>query len=429
MGVSQKAYATGDSNNIAQINEVDSRKQSIIGNQNPNGYNACFKIPDFGVLKGIEGSSLTLELKDVIGYLGRSQTIQWVATNISNGGKYSFDGYYANSRKITWTNLPTGKYYLNFKLSHKERSMSVDVSIPVTILPAKEDTNLTEAQKVVESLFSDNTHTQLSEGVTKEKIDQARKLVLELNNSEEKNRLLQLIDKANSLLNDDQDDSSIRKKISEWFPSNYLAASIAQQLGAKNGVNTIVTKKELNKIESLVLLGDYSEKKHDPNLLKGIEHLNNLNYFDMIDFSNLTSDILKELTKIPNLIHLNFDQCYGENRTTIFSKLPHLEKLRVLSYTYGEVSYSMKDIEKVPLISPNIEGLNLYNTSSIVKISSLEFLGKLTTLKTLTLRNVGLHDIDYLETLVNLESIDLTGNNITDYSVLGKLPNLKEVIK
>uniref|UniRef100_A0AAU6WL22 Leucine-rich repeat domain-containing protein n=1 Tax=Chryseobacterium endophyticum TaxID=1854762 RepID=A0AAU6WL22_9FLAO len=121
------------------------------------------------------------------------------------------------------------------------------------------------------------------------------------------------------------------------------------------------------------------------------------------------------LEQFPNLENLNINGGYKIN-------LGELKKLKILCI--GGMNFGLENISTFDNL-PNLEKLELFNSSEISEIKSLD---KLSNLKVLNLsENYEIENIDGIENLKNLEYINLYKNNISNVSVLNKLPKLKEV--
>ncbi|MDQ1161446.1 Leucine-rich repeat (LRR) protein [Chryseobacterium sp. SORGH_AS 447] len=121
------------------------------------------------------------------------------------------------------------------------------------------------------------------------------------------------------------------------------------------------------------------------------------------------------LEQFPNLENLNISSGYKIN-------LGELKKLKILCI--GGMNFGLENISTFDNL-PNLEQLELYNSSEISEIKNLD---KLSNLKVLNLSgNYEIENISGIEKLKNLEYINLYKNNISNVSVLNKLPKLKNV--
>ncbi|MFL0195384.1 leucine-rich repeat domain-containing protein [Clostridium sp. WILCCON 0269] len=93
-----------------------------------------------------------------------------------------------------------------------------------------------------------------------------------------------------------------------------------------------------------------------------------------------------------------------------------VEKITELNAEY----YGVQDISGIEKLL-NLQLLNLGGN----EISSINVLKNLTNLKQLTLGNNKINDISVLNSLVNLQTLDLSYNRISDISVLKDLPGLQ----
>lgn len=121
------------------------------------------------------------------------------------------------------------------------------------------------------------------------------------------------------------------------------------------------------------------------------------------------------LEQFPNLENLMIN---GECKINLGT----LNKLKVLCISSGKFE-SQNDTIFDGL--PNLEQLEFFNTNFS---SETKNIGKLSNLKVLNIsENNGLENINWIESLKNLEYINLYQNKISNISVLNKLPKLKEV--
>ena len=164
---------------------------------------------------------------------------------------------------------------------------------------------------------------------------------------------------------------------------------------------------ELNKFKNLKYLETESPQLQITDKLESLKTLEMNIYKE--DYN------IYSLEQFPNLENLNINGGYKIN-------LGELKKLKILCIS--GMNFSLENISTFDNL-PNLEQLELSNSSEISEIKNLD---KLSNLKVLNLsENYEIENINGIENLKNLEYINLYKNNISDISVLNKLPKLKEV--
>jgi len=98
--------------------------------------------------------------------------------------------------------------------------------------------------------------------------------------------------------------------------------------------------------------------------------------------------------------------------TSFFTKLTHLEKLRLKMVNISDFSF-LKNLDRLWSLTLSGNGLN-----------DVSFLKKLKNLRLLNLRDNKLKDISFLKELKGLRSLSLSGNNLNDVSVVKELEEL-----
>lgn len=223
------------------------------------------------------------------------------------------------------------------------------------------------------------------------------------------------------------------KQIIDIFPNKILAQSVAQALGTE--INTCVTQQQLDTITTLTLSGEYDyyqSLKRNLNLFKGFEHLPNIEELSLNYLYELNQQSLLPISGATKLTKLSLNSCRAYRHTklrTLSQILPYdLPNLKKLSLDIDGPSDALDNLFRLEKYE-HLEELEISNLSPYLKFPSLnEFFG-LHNLKKLSLQNLGLSNIDNFSFLTNLEYINLKGNNISDFSILNQLPNLKQIIK
>ena len=145
--------------------------------------------------------------------------------------------------------------------------------------------------------------------------------------------------------------------------------------------------------------------------------------------NNLTSlKILRlynaDVTEIDFNIFKNLEELTLQN-----SKINNIEQLAPLTglkyFDYSDVFYhfNLSELDILSSQFPNLEYLKLLGEY----ISDIQFVSKLTKLKTLNLSMNNIEDISPIETLSELEILDLSMNDITNVGPIAKLQKLKEL--
>ena len=210
--------------------------------------------------------------------------------------------------------------------------------------------------------------------------------------------------------------------------------------------------------ETIIIVNSKDLNYDELNKLENLKSLRFVNcksdneyYFDNIDkLSFAYSDDVKlsSILTLSNLKELSFD-CMHYNELVVFNfhLLTQLVYLKLSSIvlnikseyiTYPINLSSLKGIEglkKLDLSSieakfddismlNNLEELNMNNLSSLL---SINFLGTLNKLKSLSIVSCKVEDASILSKLTNLETLNISNNKILDINFLKKLTNLKEL--
>ena len=161
----------------------------------------------------------------------------------------------------------------------------------------------------------------------------------------------------------------------------------------------------------------------DTDKIKNISALSNMKNLKYLNLDrNIVSDI-SNLSALTNLETLYLD---NNNITDInsISELIKLEDLVLSRNNIIDIS-ALKDLINIDISV--LEGLANLTTLSLGynrEISDFSVLGKLTNLRELTLRHNMIGDISMLGSLTNLTYLDLYSNGIKDISILGNLTQL-----
>lgn len=180
---------------------------------------------------------------------------------------------------------------------------------------------------------------------------------------------------------------------------------------------------DLALFENLTTLYIYHNDLVDLKVLNQLVALQNIkivftNTSDLSDFNNVN---LKSFVSFGNMItNLNF--------------LSHMGNLNNLSINTGfnrnnlseqDTQTTFTDLSPLLKLS-KLTGLHL-NGNDLSKVTNIEVLSTLDNLIYASFALSGLESIDFLEPLVNLESLELEGNNITNRDPIGKLINIKYI--
>lgn len=146
---------------------------------------------------------------------------------------------------------------------------------------------------------------------------------------------------------------------------------------------------------------------------------------------------LSFLENIPSLKMLSVDCLMKATNIEVVTKLKNIESL-------GIGIFNLESFEFLKDVNPNLKQLSLHQTKSkkpnlnlIDKFTNLEFLylegqskgiekiNSLKKLKEITLRSISTDNLDYLNELQDLWSVDIKLGGIKNFDALKTLPNLK----
>ncbi|WP_336718829.1 hypothetical protein [Chryseobacterium mucoviscidosis] len=255
-------------------------------------------------------------------------------------------------------------------------------------------------------------------------------------------KLLLLKDQLTSL--DFYEDEEMDKKAPDYHIGQFTSLEtlkLGYEISAKTG-KSIMQLKKLKKLDISI-----AKTKHifDLGHLKKLEFLifnsrtkfigfENLKRLKSLKIINDKKFDLRTLPKIESLKRLNL---YGNHsKMKGFSRFPNLEFLSLQGA--GKVNLKpLKKLKVLDLYNSNIKDFSSFATmpflekldlSRIQNNIDLKEMYKFSNLKWLGfLENEELDDISGLEPLKKLERLDLYKTNVTDVKVLNTLPNLEEV--
>lgn len=154
---------------------------------------------------------------------------------------------------------------------------------------------------------------------------------------------------------------------------------------------------------------------------------------DPVDYGNIFGQ-MNELTDL-NLQHNNISDI-----NNLIDSLPNKRKLSTLDISYNKIQHIEKinkELESLIFLVLNdnqildigsLEGIQLkWLDAHNNNISDFTVISSLPELKLLTLSNTGMKELPPLEELVNLEMLNISNNSISDITPLSELKNLKDL--
>ena len=171
--------------------------------------------------------------------------------------------------------------------------------------------------------------------------------------------------------------------------------------------------------------------------LKGLEYATSLKRLTIVSGRNFNA-----ISALENLEELIVDNIYSQEDYKVIKEIPNLKKLTFRNIDFNEYSLSdlPKQIEELGLEYgelENIQTLEQFTNLTKLEIDSvsynvqefqgLDVINKLTKLKDLTIRNIGLTDIEFLRNNAYIETLNVQGNKITDISIVKTMGNLKNM--
>ncbi|WP_375181417.1 hypothetical protein [Chryseobacterium sp.] len=255
-------------------------------------------------------------------------------------------------------------------------------------------------------------------------------------------KLLLLKDQLTSL--DFYEDEEMDKKAPDYHIGQFTSLEtlkLGYEISAKTGKSIM----QLKKLKKLKISTVKTKQTFDLGHLKKLEFLifnsrtkfigfENLKRLKSLKIINDKKFDLRTLPKIESLKRLNL---YGNHsKMKGFSRFPNLEFLSLQGA--GKVNLKpLKKLKVLDLYNSNIKDFSSFATmpflekldlSRIQNNIDLKEMYKFPNLKWLGfLENEELDDISGLEPLKKLERLDLYKTNVTDVKVLNTLPNLEEV--
>jgi len=193
-------------------------------------------------------------------------------------------------------------------------------------------------------------------------------------------------------------------RISEVFECNVLANYIAQYLNVD--VDALVPASRKDEVR-LIFLEDENARS-----LSGVEYLDNLTFVVLV---NTQISNLQPLGSAEKLEFLQLEN----NRHRL--EIPTIRSLTTLLATDSLI---------FPPHLPNLRGLTrleLINSIRVMDLSLIENLTKLTTLAVVNNDSLLSLNINALDRLRNLQSLNLSGNNINDIRPLAELRSLRQL--
>lgn len=187
--------------------------------------------------------------------------------------------------------------------------------------------------------------------------------------------------------------------ISEIFPDENLAKTIALHLNNNDDTNFVVTPEQLNSIDFLIAVGKNIEN------LKGLEYLKNLNHLDASHNQITDLNPISSLTKLETLN-------LKDNRISDIQPLQALRQLNNLNLEGNQID----DISTLSNLTA-IVTLNL----STNKISDVSPLRSLILVNNLHINNNQIRDVKPLADFNYLLGLELDNNQISDISSLGNV--------
>ena len=182
-------------------------------------------------------------------------------------------------------------------------------------------------------------------------------------------------------------------------PDYNLRRGICELMNYKDVDNTVITKRDMRRIRYLspevCQAHDNSEHGVRVKNLKGLQYAENLEKLSMVN------------------------QAFGD-----ISALSNLTKLKYLDLrNVAKDSHGIKDVSPLKRLV-NLEYLNLFKAEP-TNINELENLVKL---KTLNLGATKINSVDFAKNMTNLEYLNLEHNEFTDITALENLVNLKTLL-
>lgn len=246
--------------------------------------------------------------------------------------------------------------------------------------------------------------------------------------------------KRNSNRRSDANENLFNKKVYSqkntesisWIPDSVLAQSIADSLGIPVSE---LTEEAMKQLKVLQLYDGVTD-------LTGLEHADNLR---SLEFYYLSGE-LPDFTPISGLTHLKEFVSQGNNLTNekaeMLKKLPtsveflYFEEENQLSFDIFNSYPNLKNVTSLNVINCDITDLNFldaYSSLKSVKLDSndlkdcsLDILKKF-SLTQLSLENTNLSQIAKLPTLLTLTDLDLSYNDIQDFSEIPNKFNLSNL--
>lgn len=133
-----------------------------------------------------------------------------------------------------------------------------------------------------------------------------------------------------------------------------------------------------------------------------------------------------------NLESINGFISYWDDIMTMACEIPNLKSLTFYHMYYNDSDSIEKyadKLSKIGLTSLNINGWNAVKNTNPISYEKLKGISKITSLQNLSLYNFGnLKDFRFLNSLTNLETLNLSNNNLNSLSFLKNLPKLKSLI-
>lgn len=226
---------------------------------------------------------------------------------------------------------------------------------------------------------------------------------------------------------------NIARPFTYYFPDEIFAHLIAEHLEMKK--EDLVTEKQLKSITSI------DSFNYGVTNIDGISYLSNL---DTIYFSFAIMSVLpEELCDLDKLEYLSLNGIsFNQNTFTElpknFNKLRNLKHLSIAGSKITEFPkqiLNLNNLESLDLrynnfeIPNEIDNLTMLKTLNLSNIKS-NLPNTIGNLKNLILLDISYNDLNdvpnFIEKLINLETLHLSGNNISSIpEYIGKLKNLK----